>query len=303
MFDKLSINKKVRSELTSTWEKVLKEKKDNYHSSIITIPRTIQPIRLRPSRFPICSVLTFLDKIDEQITGPKQNDSTLMDFFTSVGSTVHAVVQKWMGYTGRMVGNWKCPNCEHLEKLTTFKTCPTCHRDMVYEELTVKYKNLSGHVDGVFVLDSGKYIVVDYKTSSTRKIEEAKFDNIGYKLQVLSYAYILRTKYKLPIVGASLLYIGRDNPFSYFEKHFKITEVNLPKIKNFLHKQIDRYNAADQGLANQDVSIPIDHKPCFSRDDYYANMHVYDTCPLLDICFTRSLAGHLSNKLKKVSKS
>jgi hypothetical protein len=280
--------KQPKSELALLYEQSMKHRIVEHEGFDITFPGDVPRTRLRPSSFPICSILVFLKLVREHhIDMPERSVTLFSDFFTSVGTMVHHVVQRWMAHTGKIVGDWECPKCGHKRHLKTYRKCSKCGTEMRYEELTVTYKGLTGHVDGLFKLTKGGLWVVDYKTTSVRKLATKDFHSISYKMQILCYAYILKHVYGLPIKGASLLYIARDNPSRYFEVPFPLSDGREKKIKATLNNQIRRYRAADRGFKTGDIETVIRHKPCQSRDHYFKSMHGYDECPLLDVCFNR----------------
>lgn len=153
-------------------------------------------------------------------------------FYTSVGTTVHTVMQRALSLKGgRLFGDWKCRKCYAFEPMSTVRMC--CGEPMQYEELSIDYKGIKGHVDTLFALDGKEaqriaflskeerfeaaktleFVIVDYKTTSEKaKYKKQKDPGDGYKSQIRAYSYLLNRQYGLNIVGVMLAFIPRDNP-------------------------------------------------------------------------------------------
>ena len=270
-----------KSPVISVYEEALRSSKTVNAVYPISVGDPLPFTRLRASSLPICSILQYLKLQKEHSTGlPERKVTAISEYFTQIGTAVHTVLQRWMGLTGKILGNWKCPSCGHKEKMTVYKDCPSCGEEMVYVEIKVKYKTLSGHVDGVLVLPNKKMIVLDYKTTTSSKIDKNSPPLLAYEKQLSSYAYLLKSKYHLPVVGSSLLYVSRDNPFKYKEY-----PLNLNNMKKFLDEQVYRQRVAEDTVKTEDLEALIQSKPCSSREFYLKDMHSYEECPLLNVCF------------------
>ena len=256
---------------------------------------------LRPSKFPVCSIRMFLNLLREDQLGYAEEEVTLFsDFFTGVGTTVHTVLQKWATISSvgvdRIYANWKCTNekCGHINKrLSTYnketKTCKKCGSPTEYHEVEVFFLGFRGHVDCLFRLENGKFIVVDFKTTTAKKITSGKLAaSLQYRLQILTYAYILRTKSHLPITGTSLFYIARDVPSIFKEIPVSVNTSSLRSTETRVRAQVSMLKASKKALATMDITEVINLKPCHSHEQYEIEMYnEHDECPFVGICFNR----------------
>lgn len=285
-------------------------------------------VEFRPSSFPQCPVINWLKKVWYDNLGYNIAErSCSMDYYCDVGTTVHETVQFHMGDSGAQFGHYRCinPKCKHGKrgmnlydaagnlvqagKLTLKNTlnnrCPKCKERMFYEELTVKYKGLKGHVDGVIKLPNGKYWIIDYKTSSMKKIMKAAecYPEKKHLYQLPIYAYILKKKYKFEVAGFSLIYIPRDNPkcfFEYSEKWSKRWDKHAVRI---LKTQKRQWEAFELALETNSVDPVIEHKPCKCERSYLKTMYGgFDHCPMKDICFGAKLKPALLKWEQKCKK-
>lgn len=267
------------------------------------------PLALRPSSFPLCSIHVMEQQYQHEMWGYVPSTANLFsDFFLSVGTTAHEVFQKWMARNGRMWGNWKCTNNEcqaHGVLLTNCVAheCKKCGKPLLYVEIEVEYHGVCGHVDGIVEVQAGEYVILDYKTASSNKLSRKKLPSHENYKQLSSYAYILWKKYKLNVVGFSLLYVTRDNPAVFSEYYFDwSTEVQQTTLE-FLRSQVKRYRAGIAAWKQSNVDLAIAAKPCASEADYRANQHVYSECAHLDVCFTKRLKQHLEQQIAEMKTS
>lgn len=272
---------------------------------------------LRPSSFPLCPILFWMKTIKARSVGYYEEEATALGhYYTRVGTTTHTTFQYWMGFTGKIYGNWKCigQQCKKGRKardvydaagtlvekgqITVYNTvnnlCPACNSPMYYEELEIEYRGIKGHIDGVIQLDNGRYWVFDYKTSSGHKIDtEGLLPEKKHLYQLHAYSYVLK-KQGLDIEGCSLLYISRDNPRKFVEKATKWTEKVNQRAKIMVLGEIKRYKAYEVDIADRSIKNIIRTKPCSCEQDYYEKMDNYVPCPMLEHCFD---SRTLKNKL------
>jgi hypothetical protein len=245
---------------------------------------------LRPSQFPICPILNYV----RYETG-HDLASSLKDYFCGVGTATHSVVQYWMGYSGRLLGDWRCLSCGFERKNTRRNICKKCRVGMEYVEFEVAYKGVTGHVDTVFLLDpeeSDDVWVVDYKTSSKERVRNGHkyFPYVSNMRQLCGYAYILKVAYKMKVKGFSLLYIARDNPLATYEVPVKFTPEIEAKGKSIVTAEVKRFRAGERAFADKDLRIAYEHKPCRDLEHYDALMGEYKKCPFTDVCFAGKFA-------------
>src|ERR1035437_9138263 len=75
---------------------------------------------IRPSMAPACSLPMFVNiakglEAGDGETGEWENEESFMsEYYTSVGTTTHEVLQKWFGLTAKLLGNWSC-SCKGMK--------------------------------------------------------------------------------------------------------------------------------------------------------------------------------------------
>lgn len=174
-------------------------------------------LSLRCSQLPFCGPAFFTNLVNN---GMFRHLDVRGMYYTSVGTTVHEVMQKAMSIDNEVIlGDWKCVECGKVSKFTTVKTC--CGFPMDYEEISVNYKGIQGHMDTVYIAKSGLWIV-DYKTTSLKaRSSKSKDPGPAYKEQLLSYATLVERQhgealkkagYPHTVTGIMNLFIPRDDP-------------------------------------------------------------------------------------------
>jgi hypothetical protein len=108
-------------------------------------------------------------------------------------------------------------------------------------------------------------------------------------MQVPAYVYVLRTKYKMNVIGFSLLYLSRDNPFYFLETSFEWSDKWTQKLKTLIRTQRTAYLSSLDALLTKDLNTIIDTKLCCSKEFYNENVAYYTPCPLLNKCFDPKL--------------
>lgn len=249
---------------------------------------------LHPSSFPFCALRTWYSWACEGEIAETSEMEAMGIYYTRIGTIFHSVAQKVLGRGNRILGDWTCPNCKHVEKFSTESTCPKCESVMDYEELGVYFgKHIVGHCDGLFKVDGG-YIVIDYKTTSilniTRNRKKRIFPYKSNVSQIESYCYLLAKQYKINILGWILVYCSRDNPV----KNKVITGRSLSKedkirISSRVHLYDRHYGIILRASTLKDLSVVVREKPCKAFEDLEHIETVYSECPLRDVCFDRNL--------------
>lgn len=251
--------------------------------------------RLRVSGFPYCGLK---DAYHRMLEEPPEDDAYGMSYYTTVGTAAHLVFQRFMGSKGQIYGDWKCLSCKTTKEFSNSNKCPKCKSEMLYEELTVASgKHLTGHVDGLFKTKSGRYVVIDYKTSSVKSImahrralKYKKDSYFPYKKnveQITAYVVLLEEKYGIKIDGWILLYISRDKPDEYYA--FVGADVSEEEKKKTAFK-MRLYNASYTRAKRlkdfDDVIWLIENKPCKNYTFYTENYKGFKDCPLAAVCFS-----------------
>ena len=279
----------------------------------VVLPRGRAP-QFRPSSFPCCSVLNWMQLLRFKKLGNNEEHKYFsMQYYTGVGTTVHEKIQYFAGFTGKFWGNWKCinPVCKESKKArslydhlgnmvkegkptrthTTKSTCPKCHEPMDYIEFAIKYRGIDGHIDAIIKLDNGDWWVMDYKTTSMKKVVAYKFPEKKHLHQLPFYVYALEKKYAkkfgMKLKGFSLIYIPRDNPRAFVEYKERWTDKWRVRCHNQFEAEYEKWEAINSDVETETFDEVIRTKPCKSQSEYRSLMHVYEDCPLLSICFTQ----------------
>lgn len=272
--------------------------------------KTGRPPELRPSSFPLCPILVWMRLVKGASKGYWEQDNSFQStYFSTVGTEFHSIIQYFIGMSGKIYGDWICINkkCKkgreavtlyddrgriiRKGKLTARRTtdndCPCCTEPMQYEELEVTYKGITGHIDCIIDMGNGRYWVGDYKTCSGWGLENKRLPARAHLKQIPAYCYILRKKYKINVVGFSLLYATRDNPWNFKETPFEWSKDWTDYALDLLKTEKKKYRAALNDFKNNDYNKSISMKPCDSEEYYFKEVDYYKECPMLGICFKR----------------
>lgn len=169
---------------------------------------------LRCSQLPYCprSVLATYG-----LNGKHRPIDMAMAYYTSVGTTVHTVMQSYLSASGQFLADYECKECGKKYPLSHVNEC--CGFPTLYEEVTIdvgtknKRNGIQGHIDGIFRDSKGYYWIIDFKTTTLGgSSSKEKNPGEGYKRQVRAYAVLLRKQYKITVKGVMLVFIPRDNP-------------------------------------------------------------------------------------------
>lgn len=303
--------KKMRTYITEKTKIVLVPPRDKDH------PRNNE---LHPSSYPFCA----LKHAWYEANGLEEKQLDYYgDFYTSVGTITHELMQKYLGYRGTIIGEWVCCKCKTIHKknrkpIVSPKKCKKCkHTVFDYQELGISFRKYTrGHMDGIIEID-GKYFVIDYKTTSPAKNEKhRKFKNVypykKNKAQIESYTVYVEQEYDIKISGWMLIYVSRDNNF---KDYVIIGDMVSEKRKAELLKKYTRDDKLfgivlklRKGYDWERWSKLIKYKPCATNAEYKEKMHEYDTCDLAKdgTCFNKkrlqNAVKNLNRKIKVVNK-
>jgi hypothetical protein len=259
---------------------------------------------LHPSSFPFCG-LRYAYEYFNRDEDPVINLDFGRDYFLNAGHVFHAALQKWMGNSGEMLGDWRCEACGTMHK---FKARPgKCRKcggqHLEYRELGGAWgKHVHWHTDGLW--KSKKIWVVDYKSTSTYAIEQHRktkqvFPYISNRFQIETYIPLIEDTYNIEIAGWLLVYAARDNPNHMFKVEVvggAVDEDRRAQLKERLHTA-----DTDYGIARKVKEQPIKvfkrlerTKLCEDRDFYDHFVHdKYNPCPLHKVCFGSKLHAKL----------
>lgn len=308
----------------SPTQKAILEFKD-YIKSCTDVTRTsmmedFRKYELYPSSFPYCGLRHGLDAFENK----KLKDNRDIDFFgayyTSVGVTVHEVIQDWFGRGGKIIGNWKCSKCEHLDELLEYGPCTKCGcTEVSHEEIKIKFKGIiRGRIDGLFVDKYGNIFLIDYKTSGSYPLylhnsgKESKFPYMTNKVQISAYCYFVMRMYNKKLidlgykglVGWMLIYISRDKSF---KEHAIVgsdfTQEDYDREDFIQRRSVKHFKLVTTSADNDFNELPrilVDEKPCSCKSDYEANMKDwYNECPYVDKCFSPKKLEAFIKKIEK----
>ena len=189
----------------------------------------------RCSSLPFCPIRSaFLETSKESFS---------KSFYVEIGTAVHKVVQFWLSRgmaADDMFGCWKAPDGRISEPMLRPEAVKALNdNNLEYEEVTIKWKRLSGHVDLITHIGGGAYVVWDFKTTDLGgKRQHAGWKrnfrtSPNYFIQIRSYAALLRRLFGINIVAWGLIIVDRDRPIQTTADYHKI--IRPWKMKN--HKK------------------------------------------------------------------
>ncbi len=273
-------------------------------------------LELHPSSFPYCPLRHLFNSLQE---APAHVGMTgfSSEYFTSVGTLVHSLIQRFMAIGGRVWGHWKCVHhdsglCRYsdLEELSPYHDCPVCGSRCEYEEVGYNINNLLiGHQDCMYEDKKGRFWVIDYKTCMLMKAQKHAKDgvtlskNVVYRAQQRSYVALAHRKYGktygIKPRGWVLVYLPRDNPFQ-FQVYGQVVSLEEKKqVWNQIHVDMESLTTVLDATCFEDIEHLIPLKPCKSMEHYRETVHDdYNPCPLTAVCFNSQLVPTLKSEMK-----
>jgi hypothetical protein len=251
--------------------------------------------RLRVSSFPYCPLRHAYTRMTKHERANEANFGSF--YYTEVGTVTHDIIQNFFGRSGKIYGAWVCRKlkCKGKREFSSKDKCPICKGRMRYVELTVKaFKNVSGHLDGIWRNEKGEWFVIDYKTSSVRVImTQKKNPTLPYHhnvAQIKAYCALIELMFDIEITGWILMYVARDNPMLFSKP---VGEYMSAKAKKKYLKKIKGWDRDWDRVINMtdfdEVKELIAEKPCDDHDDYVRQFDSLDPCPLSQggLCFQK----------------
>lgn len=282
----------------------------------------------RVSGLPFCGMLAFLR---EDYSTEEYSKS----HYTSIGTAIHTLIQTWASNNPKLArfmwGKWVCSGCGEETKEAQYhpkKPC-TCDHTMtrspkvdrsfkffpkfwVYEEITVEWGRLTGHIDLILNIPNVGLVVIDFKTTSmttkhnTRQWHPEKFHKPmmdSYVTQIRTYATILTLFHGMNIVGWCLVNVDRDRPLGFSVKTHSLipSEWNEKKSRRWL-KYMELYAASydayrklmkwvhrgDSAESKKAVVSLVKSRPCTDKKTYHTYMrHKFygeEKCPHRNYC-------------------
>lgn len=280
-------------------------------------PSFRRDLELHPSGFPYCPLRTLHEFLNKDYS-PTGETTFSGSYFTSVGTLVHTLIQRFMGMSGRVWGHWHCrnENCSYkTKKISKYHECPDCGSQLEYDEIGYMLGGtLSGHQDCLFEDSNGNFWVVDYKTCLLSKAMKHAANgkelagNNTYRAQQETYVALCQKRFKkffekqgikFSVKGYILVYMPRDIPFQFQFVANEVPPERKKEVWETICRNIEEHNAILDAESFSDIEHLIADKPCKSIEDYRNNMaSPYSECPLLGVCFReKQLKGYIKEEM------
>ncbi len=298
---KEALNKEIKKRTSYVFPQIVDKKSARYNE-------------LHPSSYPFCGLQQAYSEAKDL---PPKDFDYFGEYYTSLGTLAHELIQRYMGYQGKVIGYWKCRKCKTLQKNIKPVTCPSncfkCNHDVFeYEEVGIKYKKYTrGHLDGIIKI-LGKYYIIDYKTTSEKKnTQHRQFKNVyPYSkniAQIKSYIFYVEKQYGIKIAGYFLIYITRDSNVKDFILEGALVDekekLALGKMLKIYEKQFSYVMKLRKTNKSKYWDYLVKTKPCATNADYKEIMGNYENCPLAEggVCFNAArLKRELNNLTAKI---
>jgi hypothetical protein len=241
---------------------------------------------LRISSFPFCGTKWLLSY--PSASSGKRSNKFMGTFFTSVGTAVHSGIQAVLDHSPFLLQDWKCFSCGRLHKFCLKpKVCKKCGSEVVVgREHEYKKGFVVGHLDGAILLKSGKITIIDYKTTSMRKLEaKGLLPNLENVRQIEAYAALLKEQ-GYDIEGWTLIYIARNNAKRVYRSSTQFYghtfEEEYPKILKRIEGYKRAFLAVSQAKTVADVEVVVSKRRSLSDNPKLKELCHY--CPYKTIC-------------------
>lgn len=244
---------------------------------------------LRASGLPFCPLKFYLG-LPKQFSSKSVKSGSA--FFFRVGTTVHEVIQKGVEHSveeltkeaGMIpIADWKCLHCGHKYAFVARpKACDYCgEHSFEMMEHEVRYRQLTGHIDNVFFLPGiKKYLILDYKTATVKKVEAKEKAVFGNVQQIGTYVAIKHSE-GFPMLGWALLYIARNSPWQWYPVLDE--ESNSEAFLKRLNKYCDQHETllTMKELGKEELEWIWEGRMCKTPAQITARA---DYCPFKDVC-------------------
>ena len=278
-----SFTTKTEQRFTTKYEKPASE----IFSEVITQDEveTYTP-QIRGSALPVCILLHAKALLKPHV----RDKPARMDLYSEIGTVLHELYQKKFMLSKKwgphLFGDWECPKCKKVahsfccrpDDYLTYK-CDCGSTGLKYKEIEAKYKGVVGiHVDLVLKMPSGRFWVIEFKTTSGFNIKDAGFKyKFKHGHQATSYPIVLKQELNLDVERWMICYVNRERPqYSHTaqKQHrvFDITDpTRLKKQKKFLDNLV-LAEALRKKLFKKPTVALLDEmdglRPCKSVKDY-----------------------------------
>lgn len=216
-------------------------------------------LSLRASQLPFCPFDFF---VKHAMNGMKRSMDMRMAYYVSVGTTVHTVMQTYLGQTSRFLADWKCPECGKWHRLCKQPNC--CGTPSDYHEISINYKGVKGHIDAVFIDEHGNYWILDFKTSSLAGAPKKLVNpGVSYIEQIETYAFFIKRQHKITVKGVMLCFIPRDNPAKpvIWSRTMKKSHYAIVKARFKQYRRAHR-DALDLATKDDIRDLVANYEPC-----------------------------------------
>lgn len=228
--------------------------------------------QFRSSKLPFCPrEFVIHSRLSPEMRALRGEDYSF-NFYVKIGSAVHEVVQKFLGISKFLYGNWTCCGVTEYAREGSAR-CQVCGQPQLYSELAPK-SDLGMHVDGVSVLYNG---VAEFKTTSSKNLPEIKDPYPQHMGQASCYLHALNAENGWNLDKLIFVYFSRDNP-----KDFRVF-VRSP-LETFYDESLALWKEAKTTLFAGKLPTPI----CSSSSD-----GSYKGCSYAGICFSPNLEEQL----------
>lgn len=189
-------------------------------------------------------------------------DDFAQDFYKAVGKTAHEVVQRWLGRTGVLYGDFECRCGQVVRHQGHPDACPAgCRRpDWRYRELDLVQHDPSGmlssaRIDGLVrwpSMPAGHYYLIDIKTCSLASMPRpdtgfTRDYHVAYLDQTAVYRVLL-DKAEFVIDGTVFVMIPRDNP-----RRWVAIPVDQPDYLKTFDELVTRWRKAQRAQKTGDL--------------------------------------------------
>jgi len=217
--------------------------------------------QLRCSQLPYCPVSTVLNYGQR---GLFQVMDLGMAYYVGVGHAVHNVMQRYLSQSGNFLADYHCAECG--KKYPLSHTIECCEFPTKYDEVSLLYKGVGGHIDGIFKDSQGQYWIVDFKTCSVEgAMEKSRRPPAGYMYQVRAYALLLLRQYGLRVAGVMLIFIPRDNPRAPTIWEERFTDRDFDAAGAMLKQELAKHRLAMQAETFDDLKNLIKNYRCVNE--------------------------------------
>jgi len=229
-------------------------------------------VKFRSSRLPFCKREYVIHNRFDRSHAVLRGEDYKFQFYVSIGTAVHEVVQQFLGMAKFLYGGWSC--CGLTESYREgSELCPFCGRPQKYEELAPE-STLGMHVDGVNLRWKA---VLEFKTTSSSNLETLTKPYDKHVIQASCYCDALNDSYSWDLDKIIFVYLSRDNP-----EKFKVFIVK-PSLDAY-PEALSLYEEAKEELAEGEIPEGI----CANAAEGHRS-----GCSYAGICFSPSLESHL----------